>query len=504
MTEGASRRQVKVLIAGGGPVGLVLSILLSFNEVDHLLVETRGHAATHPKARGISARSMEILRRIGLEDQVRSAGLPAEHVAMYRGKSLVDPEFTRTSSSPAAPDRQVTPSPGVLCPQNVVEAILLEKTRTLAGDRIRFSHQLMSSQHHANGIRSLVKDIDNQRIWEIESQYLVGCDGAGSTVRQQCGITLDGQTGLRHYRSVRFRAPLRTVVADRASASYFMTPPGRGGFMAIDNDTNWIYQYPFDPEIEDPGTYDEQRWIALIRAATGIAGLNVTVVDTMGWRMDACLATTYRCNRVLLAGDAAHLIPPTGGHGMNLGIGDVDNLAFKLAAVLAGLAGDALLDSYQAERRPIAARVLDIATDNAHSRGNYRIDDELLLTANYVSSTLDTNGYTPRAQPGCRLPHLWLTGPHGRRSTLDLISTGFTLLHGPTVGDQWQSQATEAAITTAALPTPHWAEFASMCGLTDTAALLVRPDGHIGWRAEHPPPAGALKSALHTLLAGRL
>ncbi|MBY0441145.1 MAG: FAD-dependent monooxygenase [Mycobacteriaceae bacterium] len=507
MTEDASRRQVKVLIAGGGPVGLVLSILLSLNKVDHLLVETRAHPSTHPKARGISARSMEILRLIGLENQVRSAGLPAEQVAMYRGTSLVDPQFTRTSVSSAIPGQEVTPSPGVLCPQNVLEAILIDQARRLAGNRIRFGHQLMSSQHHPDSIRSLVKDIDNERISEIESQYLVGCDGARSMVRQLCGIAMDGQTGLRYYLSVRFRAPLGAVVADRASASYFMTPPGRGGFMAIDNDTDWIYQYPFDPEAEDPENYDEQRWIPLIRAAAGIEDLDVTVVDTMAWRMDACVATSYRCGRVLLAGDAAHLIPPTGGHGMNLGIGDADNLAVKLAAVLTGLASDALLESYETERRPIAMQVRDIATTNAHSRGNYRIDDELLLTANYASSTLDTTGYTPHAQPGCRLPHWWLTGPDGRQSTLDLIGSTyprFTLLYGPAAARQWQDQATEASIATAVLAPPHWAEFASMCGLTDTTGLLVRPDQHIAWRADTPPPAGTLQRILRALLAGNL
>lgn len=494
--------QTPVLIAGGGPVGLVLSILLSLQGVAHLLVEGLPQPSTHPKARGISARSMEILRRIGLEEQVRSAGLPTEQVAMYRGASLVDPAFTRSTVSAATLHQEVTPAPGVLCAQNALEAILAKKARTLASDQLHFGHQLMSLRQHPAGVQCTVKDVASEQIWEIDAQYLAGCDGGRSTVREHCGITMAGQTGLRHYISVRFHAPLGAVVADRASASYFMTPPGRGGFMAIDNDTAWIYQYPFDPDTGDPNRYDEQDWVALIRAAAGIEDLNVTVVDTRGWRMDACLATSYRQDRIFLAGDAAHLIPPTGGHGMNLGIGDADNLAFKLAAVLTGLAGDALLDSYETERRPVAAQVLDIATHNAHSRGNYRIDDELLLTANYASSALDPNGYTPTAQPGERLPHLWLTGPTGRRSTLDLIGpAGFTLLHGPSAARQWQAQAAEAALTDAMLAAPDWAEFTSMCGLVDTTALLVRPDQHIGWRADGPPPPGTLTSVFAALLA---
>lgn len=494
-------RNASVLIAGGGPVGLVLSILLSLNGIDHALVETRAHTSTHPKARGISARSMEILRRIGLEDRVRAAGLPAEHVAMYRGTSLVDPDFIRTTATAAAQRREVTPAPGVLCAQGVLEAILADKARALAGDQVHFGQHLLALHQHPHGVRCLVKDVATGQLREIEARYLVGCDGVRSTVRHQCDITMDGQIGLRHYISVRFWAPLGAVVADRASASYFVTPPGRGGFMAIDNDTDWIYQYPYDPDIEDPHRYDEQRWVALIRAAAGVQDLDVTVVDTMDWRMDACLATTYRRGRVLLAGDAAHLIPPTGGHGMNLGIGDADNLAFKLAAVLAGPAGQALLDTYEAERRPVAAQILTIATDNAHSRGNYRIDDELLLTADYASSTLDTNGYTPIARPGRRLPHLWLTSADGRRSTLDLIGVGFSLLHGPTTAEQWRRHAVQAALTNVVLAQPDWAAFTGMCGLANTAALLVRPDGHIAWRADTPPPSGTLTAILRTLLA---
>ncbi|MEE6177234.1 FAD-dependent monooxygenase [Mycobacterium sp. 050134] len=509
-------RETPVVIAGGGAVGLVASILLSQAGIEHLLLETRLHASTHPKARGISARSMEILRRIGVEDQVRAAGLPADHVAMYRGASLIDPAFVRTTVD-ADPRRVITPSPGVICSQDVLEALLADKARQEGGDQIRFGQTLFSFDQHRDGVRSLVKDAANQQIWEVESRYLVGCDGARSTIRQNCNVPMDGQNGLGHFTSVRFNAPLAQVVADRVSASYFLTPPARGGFMAIDNDSHWIYQYPFDPTVEDPASFDEHQWIALIRAAVGIDDLEVAVLDIMDWRMDACLATTYRADQVLLAGDAAHLTPPTGGHGMNLGIGDADNLAWKLAAVLSGQAKTALLDTYQTERRPIAAQIINIATDNARARGGYRFDDELLLSATYVStavitadtgagSHLNPDGYTPGAHPGQRLPHIWLPGSAQAQSTLDLIGIGFVLLHGPTAAQHWQHETSQAArhglpINDHPLPAQQqWHAFARLCALTETGALLVRPDGHIAWRTDVTPEQGTLTPLLNALL----
>nr|WP_308050753.1 FAD-dependent monooxygenase [Streptomyces sp. TRM72054] len=253
-------------------------------------------------------------------------------------------------------------------------------------------------------------------------------------------------------------------MADRVSASYFLTVAGRGGFMAVDNDRHWIYQYPLGADAGAAADPTDHRLLAaLVRTAAGIPDLDVTVRDTMTWRMDAQLADSYRHSRVLLAGDAAHVIPPTGGHGMNTGIGDADNLAWKLAAVTAGYAGEALLNTYETERRPVARQVIDISTANAANRTGYRIDDELLLTATYRSaavipdpehadhpSTLDTSGYRHGCRPGERVPHVRLTAdPADVTSTLDLVGPGFTLL---TTDDdpQWQVQA--EAIRQAGIP----------------------------------------------------
>ncbi|MER7673634.1 FAD-dependent monooxygenase [Kitasatospora sp. NPDC096128] len=523
--------QTSVLVVGGGPVGLTLSALLSGYGVDHVLVETHPTTSRHPKARGISARSMEIFRRIGLEEQVRGAGLPAEQVYFYRGRDLVDPDFVRTGLA-RQPDNddgdEHTPSPGIICSQDALEPVLLRRAVELAGARIRFGRRLVSFTDDGLGVLAVVEDADTGSRYQVRADWLVGCDGAASTVRNGAGIPMAGPTGLGRYLSIRFEAPLGQVVADRASASYFLTTPGRGGFMAVDNDRHWIYQYPLptdtpepDPSAPDPS--DHRHLVGLIRTAAGIPDLDVTVRDTMTWRMDAQLATAYRRSRVLLAGDAAHVIPPTGGHGMNTGIGDVDNLAWKLAAVTTGYAGDALLDSYEAERRPVARQVIDISMANAQNRAGYRIDDELLLTATYQSTAilpdpdtapiqtgLSPDGYRPGCHPGQRLPHVRLTGGDaGVTSTLDLVGPGFTLLTA-TYDPAWRGQAETVqqtgiplafqAVNTAGRREASPGLWGRLVGIGGApGAVLVRPDGHVAWRGTDP--AVDLQAVLRRVLS---
>ncbi|MFE6664851.1 FAD-dependent monooxygenase [Streptomyces sp. NPDC057697] len=515
-----------VLIVGGGPVGLTLSILLSRYGVDHLLAEARPGTSRHPKARGISARSMEVFRRCGLEEAVRDAGLPASQVFFYRGRDLVDPDFVRDGvPHEASEGAGNTPSPGMICSQDALEPVLSGRARASAGDRVRFGTRLLSFTQDEEGVSTELEDRADGERRTVRAGWLVGCDGAASTVRAGAGVRMDGPTGLGHFLSVRFEAPLGGVVADRASASYFLTPPGRGGFMAVDNDRHWIYQYPFDPEDprgdEDLG--DRKHLEDLVRTAAGIPGLDVTVRDTMIWRMDAQLASGYRAGRVLLAGDAAHVIPPTGGHGMNTGIGDVDNLAWKLAAVATGRATEALLDSYEAERRPVARQVIDLSTDNARARAGYRIDDELLLTAAYRSTAvvpdpaaparppLDPSGYHPSGAPGVRAPHARLAGPSGISSTLDLVGPGFTLITA-SQDPAWQQQADAAAaagvpvtvrrLGGGQLSEEHPGSFHQLCGLPPSGAVLVRPDGHIAWRASSPATGPDLLRILRRVLTG--
>jgi 2-polyprenyl-6-methoxyphenol hydroxylase-like FAD-dependent oxidoreductase len=469
---------------------------------------------------------MEIFRRCGLEDPIRAVGLPDSQVVFYRGRNLVDPDFIRTGAiRHQEGGDEHTPAPGLICSQDALEPVLLRRARDLAADRVRFRTRLLSFTDDGAAVHAVLRDQLTGEQHTVHADWLIGCDGAVSTVRAGTGtgIAMEGATGLGHFLSIRFEAPLGQVVADRVSASYFLTEPGRGGFMAVDNDRHWIYQYPFDPHREGPGEdlTDQRHLVDLVRTAAGIADLDVSIRDTMTWRMDAQLASAYRSARVLLAGDAAHVIPPTGGHGMNTGIGDADNLAWKLAAVSAGRAGPGLLDSYQAERRPIARQVIDLCSDNARARGGYRIDDELLLGAVYRSTAIITDpgtcaapiltssGYRPVGDPGHRAPHVRLTGLSGL-STLDLIGSDFTLItetDGP-AGLREADAASAAGIpvivhnlNTGRLHEEDPGTWRRLCAIPATGAVLIRPDGHIAWRAPHPPANGELLHVLHRILS---
>lgn len=500
-----------VAIIGAGPIGLTLSNLLSRQGIDHIVFEAHPGLSVHPKARGVAARSMEIFRSLGLEADVREAGLPAEHVRFYRGRDLVDPEFARSGPAPTDLITGNTPSPGLICSQDVLEPVLLAHARRAGGD-LRFGVRAVRLQPDEDGVSVELASRDGEALGEIRAKFVIGCDGEASTVREQSGIGMSGDIGLGHYLSVRFEAPLGAVVADRASASYFLTGESRGGFLAIDNDTRWIYQYPLDPEDTDVEGLraDTNALVALVRTAAGIPDLDVTIHDTVVWRMDARLADTYRQGRILLAGDAAHLTPPTGGHGMNVGVGDADTLAWQLAAVLRGEAADALLDRYESERRPVGRRVIEISKEN--SRKSYSIDDELLLNADYgTGEPLPAQSYTPSTEVGRRLPHVALTGDDGRSSTLDLVDGRFTVL---TLHPNSEWDAAVAALS-GEYPALHYQSitddsraevepgaWTAAATLEPDDALLVRPDSHIARRFHGVSAASELRAAMRAAHRG--
>lgn len=496
---------IDVAVIGAGPIGLTLSNLLSRHNVSHIVVEAHSRLSLHPKARGISARSMEIFRSLGLEADIRAAGLPSDHVHFYRGRDLVDPNFTRTGPTTSGTSTGNTPSPGLICSQDVLEPILLAHAREAGGD-IRFGVRLVGLHLEENTVDLRLTTRASEDLNPIRARYVVGCDGGESTVRKLGDIGMSGDIGLGHYLSVRFRAPLGAAVADRASASYFLTGASRGGFLAIDNDTRWIYQYPVDPSSTDIEELraDTSALIELVRNAAGIPELDVVLEDTMIWRMDARQADTYRRGRILLAGDAAHLTPPTGGHGMNVGIGDADTLAWQLAAVVQGQADEVLLNRYTTERRPVGARVIEVSKQN--TRTNYAMNDELLLNTNYGEGEVLFSGpYQPSTAAGRRLPHVALIGSAGECSTLDLIDGRFTVL---TAEEDWGWSRATAALATE-YPRLH---HASVCnvdrreadpGAWDAAtlmksgeALLVRPDGHIASKLPSEYRTTALRVAL--------
>lgn len=486
----------EVAIVGAGPVGLTLAMLLRSHGISVRVFEAHDGLSRHPKARGIAASSMETFRGLGMEAAVRSVSLPAEHVRFFRGASLVDPDAELTSGA-AGEGSPNTPSPGALCSQDRLEPVLAAAARE-AGADIRFGARVTAVSETADAVDLRVAQ--GQWAGLYRANYVVGCDGPRSLVRDEAGIELRGEQDLSRFLSIRFRAPLGDAVRGREATSYFISE-GKGGFLAIDNDTQWIYQYPVGPVTDISALRaDGAEQVRLVRDAAGIPALSVAIEDTMLWRMDACVAETFRVGRLLIAGDAAHQTPPTGGHGMNVGIADALTLAWQLAAVVRGRADDALLDRYSAERRPVASAVVERSLDNSGKA--YGIDDELLLTSGYSPAPpLLLQGYAPAGDVGRRLPHVPVSAD-GAVSSVDL-GWGQTRVVVGADAQAWRARVAElegsgalsapvrivvirgdAANGSAAADPEEGlsALFAEVAGVREGDALLVRPDGHIAAR----------------------
>ena len=491
-----------VIIVGAGPIGLTLASLLRREGRSVLVLEAHPGFSRHPKARGISARSMETFRALGLESAIRAVSLPGEHVRFFRGASLADPA-AEVTAPPAADEAPNTPAAGVLCSQDRLEPVLAAAALA-AGADIRTAHRVTAVRQDDAGAEVDVEHAGGTSV--LRARYVVGCDGARSLTREAAGIALTGERDLARFLSVRIEAPLGEAVRGREATSYFISG-GKGGFLAVDNDREWIYQYPVADGTDAAALREDHgRLVGLVRDAAGIPDLPVEIVDTMLWRMDARIADSFRAGRILLAGDAAHQTPPTGGHGMNVGIGDAETLAWQLATVLRGEATEELLDRYTAERRPVGAAVIEVSLGNAGRA--YGIDDELLLASGYApAAPLAAGEYAPSGEPGRRLPHVPLTGDAHADSSLDLAAGGFRLVTAA-VDPDWAAAVSGLVppVALAPLAAGERAErtpgsFAERAGLGEGEALLVRPDGHIAARlagGAHRGPrlAAALRSVL--------
>jgi putative polyketide hydroxylase len=502
---------VPVLIVGGGPVGLSASLLLSRHGVRSLLVERHASTSIHPKARGLNVRTLELLRVWGLERAVREA---AEDLDRARdvawAPTLLAPEVKRVAYGGERERFGVdSPTTSMGCAQDKLEPILLGAARSYGIGDLRFGHELFHLEHDADAAFARVVERATGEETRIRAAWVVAADGAQSRVRSLLNIGMRGPGTLFHRMGIYFRADLHEVGRDRPALLYLLSPPEGAGIMAAVNLSDlWLYMAPFSPEqgdkVED---FTTQRCVQLVRSAIGAQTLDVEILSVLPWEGSSAIAERFRDGRVFLAGDAAHLIPPTGGQAMNVGIQDVHNLAWKLAGHLAGWAGPELLDTYALERRSFAQSVMDDASRNAGGFGARQeqfSNRGRVLGVSYDSPAVVPDGselpevanpvidYLPTARPGSRAPHLWLWRDGARISTLDLYDTGFVLLTG-SGGQAWKPAAAQAEGQTGApvcchsigpegdLIDPH-NEWTSLYGIEPDGAVLVRPDGHVAWR----------------------
>jgi 2-polyprenyl-6-methoxyphenol hydroxylase-like FAD-dependent oxidoreductase len=531
--------RVPVLIAGGSLVGLSASVLLADRGVEHVVVERHPGTAIHPRAAMFHQRTMEIFREVGLQDEVEAAAERefVQNGAIVAVESLAGKELKYFFRSVNEGVEDLSPASRVFITQVGLEPVLRQRAAELGADH-RFGTELVDFEQRPDGVRCVLRPRSGGPDREILAQYLIAADGAHSAVRRRLGIDLLGWGAFADCVTIYFRADVKDLIGQRNLSVVYVNHPDLLGFFrfAITADSGFLAVFS---TTRPDGTQDRQvgrdmspqRCADLVRTALGVADLPVEIDNVQRWEATAAYAARYRDGRVFLAGDAAHVMPPTGGFGGNTGVADVHNLAWKLAMTLDGLAGPALLDSYEDERAPIGR----ITTEQAYTRYVLRVDPSLSdaslagpvddlaieLGALYRSSAVAPDRgdaaelddlRQPAGRVGTRMPHLPIDLDGAGASTLDLAGPGFTLIAGPD-GDAWCRAAAEVAATLDLPLTAHrigagpvvdrTGRFATAFGLPPAGAVLVRPDRVIAWRGADPSgqPVEDLKQVMSTLLA---
>jgi len=542
MTE---TKRSPVAIAGGGPVGLAL--MLDHHGVRSVVFNTEPQTRWHPKGSTQNARTMEHYRRLGIAHELRKLGLPADHsgdvayFTRFNGYELARlrmPSGAEKASAVAdARKLDQFPEPLLRANQMYVEAFLLEEARRRARISLRFGSEVADFTQDADGVTVSATLLADGRKERWRADYLIGCDGGRSFLRRSLGIRYAGEETLQQaYFGGRMfasylRAPTlyRDVLKDRACFQHWaINPDIRTTMIALNGKDEFLFwMRPKDPQAEPDD--DVVR-----RAVAACCGMDVPVspIAHAPWTAGVALvAERFADRRVLLAGDAVHLFTPTGGFGMNTGIDDAANMAWKLAAVLQGWGGPHLLASYEAERLPIAIRNTGAARSLAKSIGDIRVSPDLeqdtaagaaarkalgahlstfgeefasigvQLGARYDGSSIvagdgapppdDFASYTPSGVPGGRAPHAWPGGGRGIGDSLfDRFGTGFTLLRlGASAPD---AHALASAAKSLNIPfTQIDIADHDIRALYGRDLALIRPDQHIAWRANAAPDDAA-------------
>lgn len=549
-----------VVVIGGGPVGLSAAIALGELGVSTTLLERHATTSHHPRGHVVNARSMEIFRGWDVADAIRAAGLPYDRnhgtaFCVQLAGRLLGTIISR-GADPVR-DAEIAsygPELKVSCPQDELEPILKRRAEQISHVAVRFGTQATGLEQLDDGVRVSYRDESGQeRIHR--SSYVIAADGAHSRTRDWLGVSLRGQERIGSQMGVYFHADLWQYVQDRPYLLWWVyNLQASGVLIALDGRSRWTFNFAYDSTKESPESFTEERCVELVRAAVGDPDLDVDLRSARPWLMRAQTVERMRVGRVFLAGDAAHPLPPTGGQGMNTGISDVHNLAWKLARVLADEADAALLDTYEAERLPIATFNVEQSFRNARSMadaglgGMVRNDDDLIASLDrlddeglaalresierqrdhfdyhgqvynvtYRSDAIahrgepvppvDIQHYEPVARPGSRAPHAWLDRDRTRSLLDHFVGRDFTLVTTVQAGAHWKSVLAGEPVTVVTVGpggtvTDADRDIAALYELGEDGAVLVRPDGHVAARADTADERwtellrGALRAAL--------
>ncbi|MBF4163295.1 FAD-dependent monooxygenase [Nocardioides acrostichi] len=520
-----------VVVIGAGPVGLASAVELGVRGQSVVVLDEGDGTVDHPRAGGISMRTMEFHRRWGTVEDVRNCGFPDDYdldivfSTGFGGYQLIRehyPPLGEMGTPPESPERRQR------CPQMWMDPILARAAASQESVEIRYGARVGDVEVAADGtVLVRYADAATGQEREVTARYALACDGAASATRTRLGIEMSGIELLNYSVGVFFRCPglLEKVGEHQAARFIFISPDGPvGNLTVVDGMDLWRFTYMAGKERLDLEALDVE---SVMRRVLG-EELEFDILSIAPWRRSQLVADSYRAGPVFLVGDSAHTMSPTGGFGANTGIGEAVDIGWKLDAVLRGWGGQGLLESYEVERRPIALRNTQAATSNFRgwystkdlggllepgedgdvlrrevgeelmaatraeweSKGvilGYRYEDSPICVSDGSPAPADDyRVYEPTNRPGHRAPHAWL--PDGR-SVLDLYGEGFVLVDlGSEEADSAELLETGRAM---GVPVRREALGQELADLYRTRFTLVRPDGHVAWRGDESPADAA-------------
>ncbi len=530
MSQDAQKRHYPVIVIGAGPVGLALAGDLGWRGIPSLLVERGNGDVFQPKMDMVGIRTMEFCRRWGIVDWVENAGYNREYSQDYAWVSALHGgyEFGREEfpSVKDEPKPEQSPQKRERCPQNFFDPVLTRFAERSGLCELRYEHEYVFHREFGDTVEVRLKNLADDSEFTVTCDYLVGCDGGASKVREALGIKMSGQPTLTYTTNAIIECKgLEKLHDKRPGYRYiFIGPEGTWAtLVAINGRDRWRLSLVGDDTMR---TVSEDEIRETFIRAVGREDVEFKVLSMMPWIRRQLVADSYGTGRVLIAGDAAHLTSPTGGFGMNMGIQDSVDLGWKLAANIEGWGGQTLIESYEIERRPVAIRNVEEATNNLKlmltprkhlnpdvfapgEKGDaarktfgdaytemmkrewytigihlgYRYEGSPIVVPDGTDEPEDTvSTYEQTARPGHRAPHVWLDD---ETSMLDYFGKAFVLLRfDPSVSVARLVDSAAKAGMPLDIRDIGSAKARTLYG---TRLVLVRPDGHVAWRGDELP-----------------